>query len=81
MKINLNEAELRKMLQPTMKSVAQSYDRSFAELSRKRQVQSLAETEKEVKAIFKKNGGHLPSSEARKYAKLIHEGKEIRFED
>ncbi|MGJ9482429.1 hypothetical protein ACRQDV_08805 [Actinotignum sp. GS-2025e] len=80
MRIEINEKALKKLVEPALRSTAKTYNKDFESLSRTHQGQPVEEIKREVKRIFKKNGGSIDDAEAAQYAQIISEGKQVKFE-
>lgn len=79
MRIKIDEKALKKLVEPAVLSMAETYNKEFEALSRTHQGRPVEEVKREVKRIFKKHGGSIDDPEAAEYAQIISEGKHVNF--
>ena len=79
MKFNINERELRKLVQPKLDEIAKEYSKEFAAFSKRDKGKSPATIKPALRNLLRKKGGKMSDRELNEYAQLISDGIPIKF--
>jgi hypothetical protein len=79
MKFDINERELKKLVQPKLDKIAKEYSKEFDAFSKKYKGKSPATIKPALRNLLRKKGGKMSDRELNEYAQLISEGTPIKF--
>jgi len=79
MKFDINERELKKLVQPKLDEIAKEYSKEFDAFSKKYKGKSPTTIKPALRNLLRKKGGKMSERELNEYAQLISEGIPIKF--